>query len=101
MNNDTPIPYQVTAKGHDFLSRAPVAVPGTGIQYGDRWVALVPAAYELQCSCGHQRLNVQLSDFPRLYRRDDTTTPTGSHLWDCPSCSCQIEFDGNDIHVAG
>ena len=92
MNNDTPIPYQVTAKGHDFLSRAPVDIPGTGIQFGDRWVVLVPAAYELQCSCGHQRLNVQLGDFE--------TGPGGVYLWDCPSCDTRIEFDGNDIQLA-
>ena len=90
--NDTPIPYQVTAKGHDFLSRAPVDVPGTGIQFGDRWVALVPAAYELQCSCGHQRLNVQLDD--------SETGPGGVYLRDCPSCDTRIEFDGNDIQIA-
>ena len=103
--NDTPIPYQVTAKGREYLSSSESDldtdtlatpptwedIPGTGIQFGDRWVALVPAAYELQCSCGHQRLNVQLDDFE--------TGPGGVYLWDCPSCDTRIEFDGSDIQI--
>ena len=78
----------------EYTSPAPgvIDIPGTGIQYGDRFVVLVPAAYELQCSCGHQRLNAQLSDFPR--------GSGGVYLWDCPSCDTRIEFDGNDIQIA-
>jgi hypothetical protein len=118
--NDTPIPYQMTAKGREYLASSesdldtdtlatpptacpcprcpshitgPEDVPGTGIQFGDRFVHLVPAAYELQCSCGHQRLNVQLDDFAR--------GSGGVYLWSCPSCDCIIEFDGNDIHIEG
>ena len=79
----------------EYTSPAPgvIDIPGTGIQYGDRWVVLVPAAYELQCSCGHQRLNAQLSDFPR--------GSGGVYLWDCPSCDTRIEFDGGDVHIEG
>jgi hypothetical protein len=65
--------------------------PSDGVQVGDRFVHLVPAAYELQCSCGHQRENVQLSDFQ--------TGPGGVYLWDCPSCGYCIEFDGADVHI--
>lgn len=66
--------------------------PSDGVQVGDRFVHLVPAAYELQCSCGHQRENVQLTDFE--------TGPGGVYLWDCPSCGWRIEFDGADVHIA-
>ena len=120
MNNDTPIPYQVTALGREYLASSesdldtdtlatpptacpcprcpshvtgPEDVPGTGIQVGDRFVHLLPASFELYCSCGHERYNVQLGDFE--------TAPDGSYIWDCPSCDTRIEFDGNDIHVAG
>ena len=78
-----------------YTSPAPgvIDVPGTGIQVGDRFVHLLPASFELYCSCGHERYNVQLGDFE--------TAPDGSYIWDCPSCDTRIEFDGNDIHVAG
>jgi hypothetical protein len=66
--------------------------PSDGVQVGDRFVHLVPAAYELQCSCGHQRENVQLTDFQ--------TGPGGVYLWDCPSCGWRIEFDGADVHIS-
>ena len=80
----------------EYTSPAPgvIDIPGTGIQYGDRWVVLVAASYELQCSCGHERYNVQLSDFDRA--------PDGSGMWvfNCPSCDWAIEFDGNDVNHA-
>jgi len=89
---DTPIPY---IPAPEYTSPAPgvIDVPGAGIQFGDRFVQLIPASFELYCSCGHERYNVQLGDFP--------TAPDGSYIWDCPSCDTRIEFDGNDIHVAG
>jgi hypothetical protein len=110
---DAPIPYELTDQGNqqaDAIASAQLVadveialanhtgpnvidIPADGIQVGDRFVHLIPAAYELICSCGHERLNVQLSDFE--------TCPQGCYIWDCPSCNTRIEFDGNDIHVSG
>jgi len=113
---DAPIPYELTVQGDqqaDAIASAPLVadveialaacwnprtagvidIPADGIQVGDRFVHLIPAAYELICSCGHERLNVQLSDFE--------VDQSGAYLFDCPSCDWRIEFDGNDIHVSG
>ena len=59
---DAPIPY-IPAPMPDYIDIPPEG-PGAGIQVGDVFVQLIPSAFELHCSCGHRRDDVQLGLHP-------------------------------------